>query len=80
MISANGLEAVLFKGSRYCEVRGNVIGSDGSGTLNLGDGSDGVSAQAWASDPSTDNIIGGTAAGAGNLIANNSGNGVVVSD
>ena len=56
-------------------VQGNYIGTDATGTLNRGNqSSDGIEIPVVA----TGNRIGGTAAGAGNLIAFNAGNGVDV--
>ena len=56
-------------------VQGNYIGTDASGTLNRGNRiGDGVQLQGG----STNNLIGGTAAGAGNLIAFNALAGVDV--
>ena len=55
-------------------VQGNVIGTDLTGTLDLGNGFVGIEVDTGASD----NTIGGTNAGAGNLITNNGGPGVVV--
>ncbi len=65
-------------------VQGNFIGSDLSGTINLGNFSGGI-AVSLASVPTTNNTIGGTSAGAGNTIAFNAtgnanpGQGVYVS-
>ena len=54
-------------------VQGNYIGTDASGTLDRGNRSDdGVEIQG----SSTGNTIGGTVAGAGNLISGNAGSGV----
>jgi hypothetical protein len=55
-------------------VAGNLIGTDVTGTKPLGNLLDGVHFQENASN----NTIGGPAAGAGNLIAFNGGNGVTV--
>ena len=48
-------------------IRANWIGTDATGTLNLGNAEEGVEMYSSASG----NTIGGTAAGAGNTIANN---------
>ena len=48
-------------------IQGNLIGTDAAGTLDRGNTNDGVLVQNGASDTS----IGGTAAGAGNLISGN---------
>ncbi|MBC7818685.1 MAG: DUF4347 domain-containing protein, partial [Planctomycetaceae bacterium] len=53
-------------------VRGNFIGTDITGTANLGNQSDGVLVNA----STTNNQIGGTATGAGNTIAFNDGIGI----
>ena len=53
-------------------LRANFIGTDRSGTVNLGNRNAGVALQQGASE----NTVGGTADGAGNLIANNVGHGV----
>jgi hypothetical protein len=57
-------------------LQGNRIGTDVSGTAPLGNGQDGVEIQAFLHG--FDNLIGGTAAGAGNVIAFNGGYGVRV--
>jgi hypothetical protein len=54
-------------------IAGNFIGTDGSGTSPLGNAGDGVFIAG-----SANNVIGGTAAGAGNTIAFNGGAGVFV--
>ncbi len=55
-------------------VEGNKIGTDVTGTVKLGNGADGVLLDSNAGS----NTIGGTSAGAGNLISGNSGDGVVL--
>jgi hypothetical protein len=55
-------------------VEGNRIGTDVSGTSALGNLNQGVAIQAGASN----NLIGGTAPGAGNVISGNSQDGVVI--
>src|SRR5262249_1006274 len=54
-------------------VQGNQIGTDASGTVNLGNALDGVQISFAAG-----NVVGGTAAGAGNTIAFNGSDGVRV--
>jgi hypothetical protein len=54
-------------------VAGNKIGTDASGAVALGNSGDGVEI-----DGSSGNTIGGTVAGAGNVITDNSGAGVTV--
>ena len=56
------------------QVEGNDIGTDPTGTLNLGNTAGGVDIDY----DSSYNVIGGLAAGAGNSIAFNGGNGVTV--
>src|SRR5439155_18522268 len=52
-------------------VQGNFIGTDATGTIRLGNGSDGLSI-----DHSSENNIGGTAPGEGNLISGNGNSGI----
>jgi titin len=82
IISANGFFGRLNDGSSGIEiwdgatttiVRGNLIGTDVSGTLNLGNKEYGVFLQ-----NSSLNTVGGVARGAGNLIAFNQKAGVAV--
>jgi titin len=74
VISGNMQEGVLIKdnGTSGNVVAGNLIGTDVTGTLALGNGSHGVS----IINTSSNNTIGGTDAGAGNVIAYNGGIGV----
>src|SRR5262249_46915583 len=59
-------------------VEGNYIGTDVTGTVSLGNGT-GVALGGVGTNAGVENnMIGGTAAGAGNVISNNSGDGVVV--
>jgi titin len=68
VISANGTGVQLSGGGTSANVvLGNLIGTDKSGTANLGNSTDGVRADTGASR----NTVGGTAAGAGNVIAFN---------
>jgi hypothetical protein len=60
-------------------VQGNFIGTDATGTLPLGNGSlGGVFLSDGFSGPANNNLIGGMVAGAGNVIAFNTGEGVVI--
>jgi len=55
-------------------IQGNIIGTDTAGTGDLGNAYDGVRAGGYSSNTS----VGGTLAGAGNTIAFNGGDGVLV--
>ena len=73
MISGNG-GAGIYIGSNGNSVQGNLIGTDITGTISLGNSADGIfigSAQ--------NNIVGGTKFGARNLISGNTYSGVVIS-
>src|SRR5207302_8446321 len=59
--------------------QGNSIGTDFSGTLPLGNGGNGVAVPADSGFPlASDNLIGGTAPAAGNRIAFNGRDGILV--
>jgi titin len=75
VISANsGGLAIVGNGTMNNLVQGNFIGTDSSGTAALGNKNNGVAIAAGA----TQNTIGGTSAGARNLIAGNIGNGLLI--
>ncbi len=77
VISANlgpGI-SIVSVGAPGTTVEGNFIGTDESGTLPLGNSTDGVELQ-----EATDVTIGGTAAGAGNVISSNAGAGIALVD
>jgi hypothetical protein len=79
VISTNGNFGVWISGAGATGVlvEGNKIGTDASGwTDALGNSLDGIRIDSGASN----NTIGGTVAGAGNIIAFNAGNGVTVGD
>ena len=62
-------------------VQGNYIGTDPTGTANLGNSGDGIRVETYGGYGPSSNNIGGTIAGAGNVIANNGGFGVeLISD
>jgi hypothetical protein len=80
IIGGNALAGVLIQNGNIQDptpagnlLEGNSIGTDPTGTLSLGNGV-GILLQQGASN----NLIGGTGAGAGNLIAFNTGAGVVI--
>src|SRR5262245_55245194 len=67
LISANhGPGIFIFSSAPRTVVAGNIIGADVTGTLPMGNALDGVAIQS-----STNNVIGGTTPGAGNIIAFN---------
>jgi CSLREA domain-containing protein len=75
VISGNDVDGVIIRdsGATGNQVQGNYIGTDKNGTADLGNGGDGV----WIYD-ATNNTVGGTVAGAGNLISGNVMDGVVL--
>ncbi|MEP7339749.1 MAG: putative Ig domain-containing protein [Acidobacteriota bacterium] len=79
IISSNGQHGVLIIGASDGVftnfVRGNFIGTNAAGTGALANTQDGIRI-----DESGDNTIGGTAAGAGNVISGNAQNGVVLTN
>jgi titin len=72
VISGNNGNGVRIEGTGN-KVMGNFIGTDGSGAQDLGNNGSGVLILA------RDNTIGGTAAGASNVISGNNGTGVFIS-
>ncbi len=74
LISGNGYVGINIAGSMNTVVQGNRIGTNASGTAALSNGSNGILFNSGASN----NTIGGTAAGAGNIISGNRGNGIEV--
>ena len=74
LISANIGSGILLDGAGGTGtlVQGNLIGTDSTGTAALGNGGDGIHLFAAVADTT----IGGTAAGAGNLISGNGGSGI----
>jgi hypothetical protein len=71
IISGNGFDGVLISSATGNAVKGNYIGTDVTGTINLDNLRSGVRIDA------SNNTVGGTNAGEGNIIAFN-GTGVVV--
>ena len=72
IISASGNTGVTLGVGRGNKVQGNYIGTDKTGTLDLGNDSTGIILTAGA----TESVIGGTAAGAGNVVSGNGSHGV----
>jgi hypothetical protein len=73
VVSGLGIDGIQVGGSSGTLVEGNLVGTDPTGSFALPNGT-GVGVLYG----STNNTIGGTVAGAGNLIADNSGDGVFV--
>ncbi len=71
IISGNGAAGIAINDNTT--VQGNYIGTDASGTLDRGNNSHGI-----RTNVSFNNLIGGTSAGAGNLISGNNANGIFV--
>ena len=79
VISANQVGVAVHQGSGDNRIEGNLIGTQPDGTTPLGNVLDGVLISEGAlGATASDNVVGGTAAGAGNTIAFNGGNGVTV--
>jgi titin len=78
IISGNDSAGVHFDtiGSIGNRVEGNYIGTDITGTVALGNVYEGV----FIGGGTSDNVIGGIAQGAGNLISGNFGHGVTITD
>ncbi|HZD16668.1 MAG TPA: NosD domain-containing protein, partial [Actinomycetota bacterium] len=73
VVSGNGLYGISISSASQTTVEGNRIGTDATGSAAVPNGSDGVIVNAGS-----DNTIGGTAAGSGNLISGNTGDGVTL--
>lgn len=71
VISGNNQNGLLLVGGGAI-VQGNYIGMNAAGTADLGNSQRGI----WMTNFSADNLIGGTATGAGNLISGNDGDGI----
>ena len=72
MISGNLGGGLSFQNSSNHIVQGNYIGTDASGTLPRGNTGPGI----YITNAAMNNLVGGTNAGAGNVIAHNTGAGV----
>jgi titin len=78
LLSGNGLAGALIAGTGTTNnvVQGNYAGTDITGEKALPNGQEGVGVQ----DGATGNLVGGTNAGAGNVVSGNVSDGVLVSD
>jgi CSLREA domain-containing protein len=78
VISGNTVYGIEINGSSggagSTTVQGNFIGTDASGTADLGNGNNGIYIVAG----SMNNLVGGTVAGARNIISGNNGTGVAL--
>jgi uncharacterized repeat protein (TIGR01451 family)/CSLREA domain-containing protein len=82
VISANGLVPqfaglILSTNANGNQVQGNYIGTNAAGTAPLGNGGNGIVVGRSATSASN-NTIGGTSSGAGNVMAFNARNGILV--
>lgn len=76
VISGNEAGGILLSHeSRANAIMGNLIGTDASGSLDLGNGASGI----WL-NASENNTIGGTSPDTRNVLSGNSGNGVLLSN
>jgi parallel beta-helix repeat protein len=73
LISDNGTDGILINDGDHTAILGNLIGTDVTSSGDDGNSQDGV-----LFENSSNNTIGGTAAGAGNVISNNSANGIEI--
>jgi len=74
LISGNDLFGIHLVGTLDSRIEGNFIGTDITGTLDLGNTSEGIRVEGGSSN----NIIGGMVEGARNIIAGNNGGGVLI--
>ena len=77
VISGNTDAGVSLAGASNVLIEGNMIGLAADGTSILGQGGDGILlGQGFMVSSNTNNTIGGTVAGAGNIVSGNSGYGI----
>jgi CSLREA domain-containing protein len=70
IISGNGAEGVLITGSTTTNtIQGNYVGTDVTGAIRIANNKGGVS----ITSSNNNNLVGGTGAGAGNVLSGNSG-------
>jgi titin len=73
VISGNHQEGIWFNQTTAATIQGNRIGTDYTGTVNLGNTGDGIALQ-----DTSNSLIGGTSPGQGNVISANHGAGVSI--
>ncbi len=82
VISGNTADGVQINGgaggAANNRIEGNYIGLDVSGTLDLGNGGQGVGI--FGANTNTNNVVGGTALNAGNVISGNGNDGVLIAN
>jgi hypothetical protein len=76
LISGNGFDGIIIDGGSGSLVEGNYIGTDITGTTSIANASNGVEISTGFVSTAT---IGGTSAGAGNLISGNTQDGILIS-
>jgi uncharacterized repeat protein (TIGR01451 family) len=79
IISGNMEDGVWIFNSAYLNtIQGNYIGTDVSGSVKLGNGGNGINQGIFEGDiNAAETLIGGETAGAGNVISNNTANGIL---
>ena len=80
VISGNDSDGIEIDSGDNNIIQGNYIGTDYTGTLDVGNARDGIDINENAGDGATGNLIGGTGANEGNLIFGNDINGIEVRD
>ncbi len=72
VISGNGQDGILLYGtSDYNTIQGNLVGTDVTGKVGIGNGQNGIE------DQTSYNLIGGPTAAARNVLSDNEGSGVI---
>jgi len=77
LISGNSCNAVFVNGANNNKIQGNYVGTDKTGTKTLANGDDFVCSAVEINDASG-NTVGGTTAGARNVISGNAAEGVLI--
>ncbi len=77
IISGNGGDGMQIDGAPGNTVEGNYIGTNATGSAAIPNGGEGLLISDLGT-ASTDNVIGGTTPGAGNLISGNAGHGIKI--